>query len=346
MKADNNKYTTGALQWTSLSRYRSELMGLAMLFILLFHVGGRHNETLAYCLSRCGNVGVDIFLFVSGIGLWFAWSKGTTLKQFYWRRYIRVYPAWLVIACLYFIPLYINDKADLTDTILNIIYYHGFWTIYNELHFWYIPAIMTLYTVAPAYMTLLSRSRSWCWLPVVFMLFCIAMRYDQTLWTSLRHIEIFISRIPIFLIGINVGQWVRERREASRDAWVVAALSMALSAYVCLLFEGGLRGRFPLFLERMAYIPLSISLSLLACRMFAYFPQLLLRSLAFIGTVSLEFYLIHVEFVMKQLKPFSLGYWLTALLTLLITLPLAWLLHKVLEKGVRRWEQTREKSDK
>ena len=182
-----------------------------MLFILLFHVGGRHNETLAYCLSRCGNVGVDIFLFVSGIGLWFAWSKGTTLKQFYWRRYIRVYPAWLVIACLYFIPLYINDKADLTDTILNIIYYHGFWTIYNELHFWYIPAIMTLYTVAPAYMTLLSRSRSWCWLPVVFMLFCIAMRYDQTLWTSLRHIEIFISRIPIFLIGINVGQWVRER---------------------------------------------------------------------------------------------------------------------------------------
>ena len=225
---------------------------------------------------------------------------------------------------------------DLAETCMNITYYHGFWTVYNELHFWYIPAIMTLYTVAPAYMTLLNRSRSWCWLPVVFMLFCIAMRYDPPLWTSLRHIEIFISRIPVFLIGINVGQWVKERREESRDAWVIVALLLALSAYVCLLFEGGLRGRFPLFLERMAYIPLSISISLLACRMFEYFPLIARRCLAFIGTVSLEFYLIHVEFVMKQLKPLSLGYWLTALLTLLITLPIAWLLHKGIELGVKK----------
>ena len=336
MTQDNNSHNQWTLQWSSLSKYRSELMGLAMLFILLFHVGGRHNETLAYCFSRCGNVGVDIFLFLSGIGLWFAWSKGTSLKQFYWRRYIRVYPAWLIIACLYFIPLYINGKMDLAETCMNITYYHGFWTVYNELHFWYIPAIMTLYTVAPAYMTLLNRSRLWCWLPVVFMLFCIAMRYDPTLWTSLRHIEIFISRIPVFLIGINVGQWVKERREESRDAWVMVALSLALSAYVCLLFEGGLRGRFPLFLERMAYIPLSISISLLACRMFEYFPLIARRCLAFIGTVSLEFYLIHVEFVMKQLKPLSLGYWLTALLTLLITLPIAWLMHKGIELGVKK----------
>lgn len=225
---------------------------------------------------------------------------------------------------------------DLAETCMNITYYHGFWTVYNELHFWYIPAIMTLYTVAPAYMTLLNRSRSWCWLPVVFMLFCIAMRYDPPLWTSLRHIEIFISRIPVFLIGINVGQWVKERREESRDAWVMVALSLALSAYVCLLFEGGLRGRFPLFLERMAYIPLSISISLLGCRMFEYFPLIARRCLAFIGTVSLEFYLIHVEFVMKQLKPLSLGYWLTALLTLLITLPIAWLMHKGIELGVKK----------
>lgn len=336
MTQDNNSHNQWTLQWSSLSKYRSELMGLAMLFILLFHVGGRHNETLAYCFSRCGNVGVDIFLFLSGIGLWFAWSKGTSLKQFYWRRYIRVYPAWLIIACLYFIPLYINGKMDLAETCMNITYYHGFWTVYNELHFWYIPAIMTLYTVAPAYMTLLNRSRSWCWLPVVFMLFCIAMRYDPPLWTSLRHIEIFISRIPVFLIGINVGQWVKERREESRDAWVMVALLLALSAYVCLLFEGGLRGRFPLFLERMAYIPLSISISLLACRMFEYFPLIARRCLAFIGTVSLEFYLIHVEFVMKQLKPLSLGYWLTALLTLLITLPIAWLMHKGIELGVKK----------
>ncbi|MGN0282580.1 MAG: acyltransferase family protein [Prevotella sp.] len=318
------------LQWAELSRFRGELMGFAMIAILLFHVGGQRHDTFAYCLSRCGNVGVDVFLFLSGIGLWFAWAKKPSLMQFYWRRYIRVYPAWFIIACLYFVPFFIDGKKPLLDTILNITFYHDFWTVYNELHFWYIPAIMTLYTIAPAYMALVNRSRSWCWLPVVAMLFCVLMRYDQSLYLSLRHIEIFISRIPIFLIGINVGAWVKEQREANAEAWIVVVLTLVLSAYVCINFESGLRNRFPLFLERMVYIPLCISLSLVVCRLFSVVPSIVCKAFSFVGTVSLEFYLIHVEFVLKHLKPLHLGYFPTALLTLAITLPLAWLLHKLL----------------
>lgn len=318
------------LKWAELSRYRGELMGFAMIAILLFHVGGLRHDTLAYCLSRCGNVGVDIFLFLSGIGLWFAWTKNPGLKQFYWRRYVRVYPAWFLIACLYFVPFFIEGKEPLSDTILNILFYHDFWTVYNELHFWYIPAIMTLYTIAPAYMALVSRSRSWCWLPVVAMLFCVLMRYDHSLYLSLRHIEIFISRIPVFLIGINVGAWVKECRTSDAESWIPVVLALALSAWVCVNFESGLRNRFPLFLERMAYIPLCVSLSLVVCRLFSVAPSLVCRAFSFVGSVSLEFYLIHVEFVLKYLKPLHLGYFPTALLTLAVTLPLAWLLHKLL----------------
>lgn len=318
------------LRWADLSRFRGELMGFAMIVILLFHVGGQRHDSLAFCLSRCGNVGVDIFLFLSGIGLWFAWSKGTSVIQFYWRRYIRVYPAWFIIACLYFIPFFTSGKMSLTDTLMNIIFYHDFWTVYNELHFWYIPAIMTLYTVAPLYMFLVSRSRSWCWLPIVFILFCILMRYDQTLYANLRHIEIFISRIPIFLIGINVGSWVKDQRTDKAETWILLCIIFLLSTYVCVNFESGLRNRFPLFLERMVYIPLCITLSLMAARLFTIAPAIVRRLFSFVGTISLEFYLIHVEFVLKHIKPLHLGYWPTALLTLVATLPLAWLLHKML----------------
>lgn len=338
-KQDNAAMTTSEekkndIHWADLSRYRGELMGFAMIIILMFHVGGPHNETFAYCLSRCGNIGVDIFLFLSGMGLWFAWQKRPTLKQFFLRRYIRVYPAWFIIACLYFVPLFLSEKMSLTDTLLNISFYYGFWTIYNELHFWYIPAIMALYTIAPAYMTLISRDRAWTWLPIVAILFCILMRYDSDLWAALRHLEIFFSRIPIFLIGINMGQWVRGKRKDNATAWGLVIILLLLSAWICTMLEGGLRGRFPLFMERMVYIPLSITLSLLMCKMFDILPALIIKALAFVGTISLEFYLIHVEFVLKYIRPYDLGYWLTTILTLVITLPLAWLLHKAIEKAI------------
>ena len=59
-----------SMKWENISRFRGELMGFAMLIILLFHVCGPHNETLFLRLCRCGNVGVDMFMFVSGMGLW------------------------------------------------------------------------------------------------------------------------------------------------------------------------------------------------------------------------------------------------------------------------------------
>ena len=80
-----------------ISKYRGELMGFAMIYVVMFHVCGSRHDTLWYCLARCGNLGVDIFLFLSGIGLWFAWTRNSSLRHFYWRRYKRIYPAWLVI---------------------------------------------------------------------------------------------------------------------------------------------------------------------------------------------------------------------------------------------------------
>ena len=88
------------IEWADLSRYRGELMGAAMLFIVLFHVDLPRYD-LYYGLRRCGNVGVDMFLFLSGIGLWYSWSKNTSLRQFFLNRYIRIYPAWLIVASLY-----------------------------------------------------------------------------------------------------------------------------------------------------------------------------------------------------------------------------------------------------
>ena len=84
-----------------ISRFRAEHMGMAIIFIMLFHVPLPRADEF-YGLYRMGNIGVDIFLFLSGLGLWFSWCK-TDGKDFwhsyilfYFKRLLRIYPAWFM----------------------------------------------------------------------------------------------------------------------------------------------------------------------------------------------------------------------------------------------------------
>ena len=302
--------------YSCLSSQRGRLMGAAMLMVVLFHVGGMRHDTFFYCLSRCGNVGVDMFLFLSGIGLWFSWGKiigkkhaaptatatrpaprnasgrrgkrllqaiaGSPYATSLRRRYVRVYPAWLIVAAAYYLPRCLDGRASAADTALSIAVNWGFWQ-HDELTFWFIPAIMALYTVAPAYIELIRRHAECRWMPVAAMVLCVLVQYWAPLHSVVGHLEIFFSRIPIFLIGINTGLLVEQRRHIGRAGWWMLIGMLAVCTLACVNFEDGLRGRFPLFLERMVYIPLTVSMALLMARALAHAPAWAGSVLAFIG---------------------------------------------------------------
>lgn len=124
------------------------------------------------------------------------------------------------------------------------------------------------------------------------------------------------------------------RREVRIDG---AAVWLALITFVacfasCIYLEQVSHGRFPLFVERMIYIPLTLTAILLLNRIFRRLPQRVNRFWAFFGGLSLEAYLIHNHFVMAWLSPYHLGYWPTSLLTIVLTIPLAWLLHQFVKR--------------
>ena len=151
-------------------------MGAAMLFIILFHVA-LPRENAFYGLRRMGNVGVDMFLFLSGIGLWFSWMKTPSARHFFIRRYLRIYPTWLIIACLFYIPAFHGGSIwNWINLFGEITINWGFW-LHDELNFWYIPATMMLYLFAPAYMELIKRHPIYRWLPVVMIMWCILVQY-------------------------------------------------------------------------------------------------------------------------------------------------------------------------
>ena len=283
------------IELENISRYRGELMGIAMLFIILFHVSLPRND-LFFGLRRMGNIGVDMFLFLSGIGLWFSWIKTPSARHFFMKRYLRVYPAWLIVACFYYIPRFHGgDLMAWIDLIGDITINWDFW-LHDELTFWYIPATMLLYCFAPAYMELIRRHPIYRWLVVVMILWCVLVQYVTPIHQVVGHIEIFWSRVPIFFIGIFL--------EQSRH------------------------GLFPLYIERMLYIPLTLTTILLLNRVLRRTPRWFNKAFKFVGALSLECYLIHIHFVLDHLpKPW--GYWLTFFVCLLITLPAAYLLSKI-----------------
>lgn len=318
------------MNFSSISKYRGELMGLAIVFIVLFHVSlGRTNPF--YGLHRLGNIGVDIFFFLSGMGLWFAWTKRPSVGHFLCRRFIRIYPSWLVMATIFYLSDYLGSQkysSSVVDLLGDVLINWDFW-LHDELTFWYIPATMVLYIVSPFYMMLLRRNRDYVWLTVLMLSWCAVVQWVLPIHNAVGHLEIFWSRVPIFFIGINIGNLVmQQRRLEGSSLWLLLATFLMMFA-TCLYLEQVRHGRFPLFIERMLYIPMTVSFCLLMPLLLAKTHRWLLAAIRWIGTLSLEIYLIHCHFVMKHIETLHLGYWMTALLTLVCTLPLAWLLNKM-----------------
>lgn len=315
-------------------------MGLAIIAIVLFHVALPRTDAF-FGLKRMGNVGVDVFFFLSGMGLWFSWVKQPSLGHFYRRRLLRILPAWLLVATAFYLPDYLGPQkfsSSVVDLLGDITINWDFWA-HDELTFWYIPATLVLYLFAPWYMRLLEKAPACRWLPVAMIMWCVAVQYVQPIHAALGHIEIFWSRVPIFFIGISLGETIRSRAEMEHSALGMILFTFVAAFALCVCLEQTMHGRFPLFLERLLYIPLTVSMLLLCGRWFDHSPRWLSASLTFVGTISLEIYLIHCHFILVYIQRMHWGYWPTALTCLLATLPIAWALHKVIDiliKAIQR----------
>lgn len=317
-----------------LSRYRGELMGAAMLFIMAFHLPlSQHSDF--YGLYRMGNIGVDMFLFLSGVGLWYSWTKRPELLNFWAKRAVRIYPIWIIIAALHYLPRCFqagSGAASWAAFIGDVLFNRTFWTD-GDLSFWFVPAILSLYVVAPFYMSLIRRHPVYRWLPVVMLVWCFAVEYVPLLRREFFHLAILWQRLPIFFLGVNMAESIRRKDTIEQQGWWLVIVLFVASAAAAIFLEQTRHGRMPLLVIRLLYIPMTICGMLLLTRLFAVLPAWADRALRFVGGVSLECYLVHEQLILPALKPIhSLNYWLLFLILVAATLPVAWVAAKVLER--------------
>lgn len=214
-----------------ISKYRGAIMGISALWILFFHLWqkqfiepGKLNDIETY-VQRIGFCGVDIFLFLSGIGLVFAIGKSNILS-FYYRRLKRVFLPFFIVGLIRFITE--KWSPDIFwKNVLCINFYQS--NMYSFL--WFVPAIITLYLLFPLYYKLFSKSSNkLVFTAAMFVLWAGASVYFRA--TLREDLYGFTNRIPVFIFGIYAGWLTKNKKvEFTKTTWFMLIVVLITGLY-------------------------------------------------------------------------------------------------------------------
>lgn len=208
-----------------LSERRSELMGLSILWIMMLHFTFTQMKPLGF-VSQYGFAGVEIFVFLSGFGLYRSLEKSPGILRFYHRRLLRIFPTYYLVGIAASLLLF-------HDNLLTYIFRYstlGFWTggPYWE---WYVPSIVALYLLAPLLKRVVDANRyAVAVLSAVVLLSAWCLIDNESLLP--RSHFFFLYRIPAFLLGLTCGYW-HLHNTSLRYFWGILVAGLPL---FCLLY--------------------------------------------------------------------------------------------------------------
>lgn len=317
-----------------LSRYRGELMGLAMLLVMLFHT--YQAPIPLQVLSRIRNfgyLGVDVFIFLSGMGLRISLSKRPALGPYFGRRAIRILPAYWLVVGTYGLWLRWMGRTRLINVVWSLSTLH-YWFHIPDTFNWYIPALIAFYVLAPFYGRLLQKVRyqgllTVCVFPLSFALYRLAASLGAS------HINDFLFRLPAFAMGCLVGERLASGKAVERREWAGWGALAAVGIGVILLSVTGRLGLFipACYLFGAILVPVCLLTAWVVGRIPWGWFGAFLRA---VGGSSLEIYLLNVVFTREyDLLRGALGWipgqWVYFGLMFCVNILLGMGLHRLLE---------------
>jgi peptidoglycan/LPS O-acetylase OafA/YrhL len=201
-----------ALQLGVFSQYRTQIMGIAAIMILICHIVG-NGVTLPHFLSKIfslGNYGVDIFMFVSGIGMFYSIDNNNMpLTLWYKKRLVRIFVPYLLISVPYCLTRTIFYDFTFTEIILNITTAE-FWVLHRGA--WFVSAILPLYLVTPVlYRKNSSNKERLIVALTVSTLMIVLSRISISDNALIHNIQFVLGRMPMFIIGYYIATNIRNK---------------------------------------------------------------------------------------------------------------------------------------
>jgi peptidoglycan/LPS O-acetylase OafA/YrhL len=309
-------------------RALDELKGAAILLVVLYHAGGVLGmEDLMH-----GEVGVDMFVVLSGIGLALS-TSAEGAGRFLVRRFWRIYPAyWIVLTAFIAADVFVrNLRFTATDVLLHYVGLHAWfgdrYAMSINDSFWFITLIVTLYLLYPFLRRLVDRPDR---LLLAGALISLGFSLAYLHWSQPVGFAHLSLRLPGFFVGLLAGRLLR-------DGHLEVPMTMALGAAALLVF-------YVPYTQGFLFSSVWVGCAAMAGYAFLLRPVVgapARGALTYLGDRSLEIFLIHqplireynVLVLQRYFPSAGLGRWALAAgmcVGLAVTLELSTLLRSVL----------------
>lgn len=288
-------------------------MGLAICLVMARHTLWPGLPEWAEFFKNLCDIGVDIFLFLSGFTCANSFCRQPDVKKYMRKRFVRVVPAYLVVAVLWFAYHDLYKGGGTWATFCYDVFALNFF-VGGHLDFWYIPATLCFYLLLPFYVKLAQRNKWVRFVPE--MVVAVAVGVEMS---GLFVPQCFLYlRLPVFLLGIHA--FLSRGQGTEVRPWLLLGLAASALAAVWLFSSWGIC----LHLRYLLYIPVVVAIVW-------FWPSTPFSWLAFLGTYSLELYLLH-ERVQWFLDYHIHNPWGLLLLSVGLSIVLAYGLHVLLDK--------------
>lgn len=142
-----------------ISKHRSELMGIGILGVMLGHYL-EWSQVIGYWTylfkPLIGLVFTEVFLILSGFGLYYSFSNKSEIYSFFKKRFDRLVVPFWILSVLYMVWL-IYKRLSIGNILLHISSL-DFW-INGNTGMWYISVSILLYSLFPFIYFMLFRSK-------------------------------------------------------------------------------------------------------------------------------------------------------------------------------------------
>lgn len=262
-----------------LSKFRTELMGVATLLILICHIHLVVGDTpfTLFLYKWSVSQGVEMFLFLSGIGLSFSLEMNKdkeSLSSWYKRRFLRVLIPYMLIAT----PWYVARGIINVDSVCEILYVLStiaYWT--ESQGAWFIALILPLYLLAPILHKLINGRKGslMTFLSVLGMILYSAF-YDN-------HALSVVCKSYGFILGMYSYRFLKSKTNINLCILVTVVIALLI---LMPMFSDKIRSAWT---AMFLYMPM-------ACYLFER-SDISRKILASLGKISLESYLINVTLI-------------------------------------------------
>ncbi len=295
-----------------LSRYKAEIYGISIIWIILFHAKAmlKLNYTFGFSLLKpldaligYGNMGVEVFLFCSGVFLYFSYYRNSNLLTFTKKRLSRLFWPVVIITGLFWVYVYLVKKSDLS-LFMSKLTMMDFW-LSGDQQIWFVACILVCYLIYPYIYAYLFESK----FLNTFLRLCILLAMTALLTLLLRsnypdiysNVEIALTRFPVFFIGCYFAKLVYEKKSFPVYFYAIC-FALVIFAFAILELDV-LHGVWRRWFYLVGGIPLTFVfvfiLNLLKCK-----P--LNKLFAFFGGISLNLYVSHIMVIkVYQMTEFS-----------------------------------------